>query len=195
MARRVDENKLISIKKATIESVVMDGISGASISKIADKANVSVGYLYRFYTGKRELIEALFAERFNMIQSLLEEQVTSLKSVKEILHVFVKTIFDSSKVDPQSICFTFKLLSDFSFDFPENFKENVNNICSQILKIGRKTGEIDKDIDNEILYTLIVAGLFNFINIRSRAIFKDEPLDEEDIDKTVYLLLKTLAPA
>lgn len=194
MARQIDENKLKAIKKATIEIVVLEGISGASVSKIAEKANVSVGYLYRFYKGKRELLEALFEERFQIIHNLLLQQIQKQTTVKDIVAVFVERIYNIAKKEPQAISFTHKLLSDFSFDLPKEFKENVGKICTEVIELGKKTGEIDSKINNEVLYAVIVGGVLNFVNIRLRRIFEEEYFTEEDTATTVHLLLKTLAP-
>lgn len=194
MARQIDKNKLKAIKKATIEVVVSEGISGASISKIAEKADVSVGYLYRFYKGKRELLEILFEERFKMIHSLLQEQVNTQNTVKDIITVFVNTVYDVAKKEPQTISFSYKLLSDFSFELSKEFKNNVAYTCSEVIKIGNRTGEIDEKINKETLYAVIVGGMFNLINIRQREIFEKENFSNEDSQNTVQLLLKTLAP-
>ncbi|PVX51950.1 TetR family transcriptional regulator [Balneicella halophila] len=194
MARQVDENKINAIKKATVETVVIDGISGASISKIASKAGVSVGYLYRFYKGKRELLEALFEERFQMINNLLLDQVYTQNSVEDIVTFFVKTIYEIANTRPQSISFTHKLLSDFSFELPKEFKKDVTNICQRLIKLGHKTGEIDADITDEIIYVLLVGGVLNFVNIRQRRIFEDKEFTQEDVVKTTELLLKALSP-
>lgn len=193
MARQVDENKILEIKKATIEVVVIEGVSGASVSKIAEKANVSVGYLYRFYKGKRELLEILFEERFQLIHSLLLQQIKKQNSVKDILSVFIERIYNIAQKEPQNISFAHKLLSDFSFDLPKAFKQNVSKICNEVIKIGKRTGEIDPQITNEILYAVIVGGTFNFINIRLRDIFDAESFKQKDVKNTVQLLLKTLA--
>lgn len=193
MARKTDKNKLKAIKKATIEVVVLEGISSASVSKIANKANVSVGYLYRFYKGKRELLEALFEERFQMINRLLQEQLKTQSTVKGMMIVFINAIYEVAKKEPQTISFTHRLLSDFSFELSDQIKEDITEICSKVLQIGKKTGEIDASINDETLYAIIVGGVLNFINIRLRNIFEEREFDQENIDNTIALLLKTLS--
>lgn len=193
MARRIDENKLIAIKQAAIEIVVAEGISGASVSKIAQQAEVSVGYLYRFYKGKRELLEALFEERVDSIHDLLLQQIERQSSVKDILDVFVSRMYFIAQQEPQNISFTHKLLADFSFEFPKSFKLKVSRICEQVIAIGKETKEISPDIDGETLYAIIVGGTLNFINIRLRNIFEKQSFRQEDSKKLLHLILKTLA--
>ncbi len=193
MARQIDESKLEAIKKATIDIVVQDGITGASISKIADKAQVSAGYLYRFYKGKRELLETLFEERFQIIHDLLLREIEQQKTVKGIISVFIETVYDIANKEPQMIIFVHKLLSDFSFDLSEKFKENVKKICKKVIKTGTETQEINSEISDETLYGVIVGGTLNFINIRLRNIFEKDSFQQDDIEKNIHLVLKTLA--
>lgn len=194
MARQIDENKLIAIKRATIAIVVQEGISGASVSRIADKAKVSTGYLYRFYRGKRELLEALFEERFEMIHSLLLQEIETKSTIKDIVSSFVQRLYSTAKKEPKSIIFTHRLLSDFSFELSQDFKKNVAKICNDVLKMGKLTKEIAPEVNSEILYAVIVGSVLNFINIRLRNIFQDNEFVQQDIDTTVQLVLKTLAP-
>ncbi len=193
MARQVDENKIIAIKKATIEIIVQEGISGASVSRIADKAGVSAGYLYRFYRGKRELLEAIFEERFEMIHSLLLQEIERQATIRDMVASFVQRLYTTAQAEPQNIIFTHRLLSDFSFELSQSFKKNVEKICNEVVKIGKATKEIDSKITNEILYAVIVGGVLNFINIRLRNIFDETEFAQRDIDMTVELVLKTLA--
>lgn len=192
MARQIDERKLEAIKKATVEIVVSEGITGASISKIAQKANVSTGYLYRFYKGKRELLETLFEERFEIIHNLLLHEIERQKTVKGIVSIFVERVYGIANNEPQMISFISKLLSDFSFDLPKQFKENVSKICKKVIEIGSETQEINPKINDEVLYIIIVGGMLNFVNIRLRTIFEKKSFEQEDIDHTIELLLKTL---
>ncbi len=193
MARQIDEGKLEAIKQATVEIVVSEGIAGASISKIAQRANVSAGYLYSFYKGKRELLETLFEERLQVIHDLLLHEIEHHKTVKGIVSVFVETIYDIANKEPQMISFISKLLSDFSFDLPKKFKESVTKICKKVIEIGTETREINPKINDEVLYMVIVGGILNFVNIRLRNIFEKKSFQQEDTDHTVELLLKTLS--
>ncbi len=194
MARRVDENKIQAIKQATIETVVLEGVSGASVSRIAERAGVSNGYLYRFYKGKRELLEALLEERLEMIHVMLQEQIAVQSSVKDIVAIFVKAIYKVAMESPLTISFSHRLLTDFSFELSKNLKNQIVKMCAEILEIGHRTGEIGKTIDNEKLYAIIVGGLLNGINIRLRNIFGKNTFTKDDIVFSTELLLKTLTP-
>lgn len=192
MARQVDENKIQAIKEATINIVVSDGISGASISKIARKAQVSEGYLYRFYRSKRELLEMLFIEGFYKMQSLLELQVDTKHTVEEIVVAFSNRIYELVETEHNIVSFHHKLLTDFSFEIPEKYKNNVQEICTKILAVGKETKEIDEELTAEQLYAIVVGGTLQFINTRLRNLFSDAPFSKEDIAKSVTIILRTM---
>lgn len=192
MARQVDENKIQAIKEATINIVVSDGISGASISKIARKAQVSEGYLYRFYRSKRELLEMLFIEGFYKMLSLLELQVDTKHTVEEIVVAFSNRIYELVETEHNIVSFHHKLLTDFSFEIPEKCKNNVQEICTKILAVGKETKEIDEELTAEQLYAIVVGGTLQFINTRLRNLFSDAPFSKEDIAKSVTIILRTM---
>lgn len=192
MARQVDENKIQAIKEATINIVVSDGISGASISKIARKAQVSEGYLYRFYRSKRELLEMLFIEGFYKMQSLLELQVDTKHTVEEIVVAFSNRIYELVETEHNIVSFHHKLLTDFSFEIPEKCKNNVQEICTKILAVGKETKEIDEELTAEQLYAIVVGGTLQFINTHLRNLFSDAPFSKEDIAKSVTIILRTM---
>ncbi len=59
MARPVSGNKQQDIRNATIAEVAAVGSTGVSVNKIAKRAGVSVGTIYRFYETKDDLLFAV----------------------------------------------------------------------------------------------------------------------------------------
>ena len=47
MAKKVDQTKIERIRNASVEVISEHGILGGSVASIAERADVSVGYLYR----------------------------------------------------------------------------------------------------------------------------------------------------
>ena len=47
MAKKVDRTKIERIRDASVEVISEHGILGGSVASIAERADVSVGYLYR----------------------------------------------------------------------------------------------------------------------------------------------------
>ena len=62
MARPVSGNKQQDIRNATIAEVAAVGSTGVSVNKIANRAGVSVGTIYRFYETKDDLLFAVYLD-------------------------------------------------------------------------------------------------------------------------------------
>ena len=62
MARPVSGNKQQDIRNATIAEVAAVGSTGVSVNKIAKRAGVSVGTIYRFYETKDDLLFAVYLD-------------------------------------------------------------------------------------------------------------------------------------
>ncbi len=192
MARIADEKKLEAIKAATRNVVVKEGISSASISRIAAKAGVSAGYLYRYYSGKRELLEALFDESLGVIHQLLSTYATKKSSIKEMVTAFTYRIFEVATTDIETVSFQHRLLSDYSFEIPPKTLQEMQELFQGIVKWGHETKEINPNITAEHFYVIAIGGLLEFINIRTRGFFVTDKFTQEDINQQIVFILKAL---
>lgn len=192
MAKQIDITKIEAIKTATIKIVVTHGIAGASISLIAKEAGVSDGYLYRHYSGKRELIADLFTQRFNYIHTLLNTLLEENKTIALVVEQFTRKMYETAIQNSKLISFFYKLLSDFSFEIPEECKQDIQQLCNRIIEMGRTTGEIKTPITAEQFYAITVGGILQFINIRLRGIFSDADFSENDIMATIQFIQKAI---
>ncbi len=192
MARIADEKKLEAIKTAARNIVVMEGISSASISRIAAKAGVSAGYLYRYYSGKRELLEALFEESLGVIQSLLSTYAANKSTIKEMVTAFTTRIFEVAATDIEAVSFQHRLLSDYSFEIPQKTLQEMRKLFKSIVKWGHETKEINPRITAEHFYVIAIGGLLEFINIRTRGLFITDQFTQEDVDRQIAFILKAL---
>ena len=91
MARKIDEDKQVRIKQATMKTIVDCGIEKTTIAMIAKNANVSGGYLYRLYSGKQDLINELYFEKVTSLNTELEFLIgLNQTSVASILQAFIQ---------------------------------------------------------------------------------------------------------
>lgn len=60
--RTKDQDKQQRIKEAMIHLILRDGITGASVSKIAHEAGVSPATIYVYYSSKEEMLSEVFRE-------------------------------------------------------------------------------------------------------------------------------------
>ena len=143
MARKIDEDKQLRIKQATMKTIVDCGIEKTTIAMIAKNANVSGGYLYRLYSGKQALINELYFEKVVSLNIELEFLIgLNQTSVTSILQAFIQNRVVYAQNEPIASNFFYQLLHNDNFTINEELKEKSISIIRTIKEIGNKTGEI-----------------------------------------------------
>jgi len=195
MAKVIDETKLIRIKEAAIELVVQNGYGGASISAIARQADVAVGYLYRFYGSKYDLISDLLDDKLKDIAGYLEIMMEQCNTIQQVITPLVTYFIEMAKKQPHHIRFIYTLVNDYRFSILPNQHKRIHSLCSQLLNIGANTREISPNFNEEEIYLMTVIYPVVFINVRFKHLFSDATLSDEDKERMVSLCMSALKGA
>lgn len=115
--RTKDENKSNSIYKAAMEVVSQDGMSGASVSKIAKAAGVSSSTIYIYFENKEDMMNKLYIRFKEESCSAFLKGFLPGQDVKENLSRFLKNMFQYMRDNP------------VQFSFHEQFFNSPNISC------------------------------------------------------------------
>ena len=192
MAKVVDESKLMRIKEAAIELIVHNGYGGASISAIARQADVAVGYLYRFYDSKYELVSDLLADKIKDIAGQLEVMMAQCSTIQQVITPLVNYFFELAWQQPHHIRFIYTLINDYRFSILPDQHQRIHRLCRQLLTIGGETREIAPTFSEEEVYLMTVIYPVQFINIRFKQLFCQQALSEADKEQVVRLCMGAL---
>jgi len=192
MARAIDESKIEKIKEATIQLVVEQGYGGASVSKIAKKASVAEGYLYRHYKSKSDLIFDLLDKSMTALISQFEETIKQSTDLIEILENTVRILFEYTRNDMMRMKFMFVLMNDYNFSIAEELRQRTIEVCQQVIAVGRSKNQIDESIVEEDVYLLSISYTIQFINHRLKNFFGNTELDEEAVQKVLGICKKAM---
>jgi TetR/AcrR family transcriptional regulator, repressor of fatR-cypB operon len=187
MARLIDESKIVRIKEATIQLVVLNGFGNASISEIARRAGVAEGYLYRHYKGKTELVEDLLNLNMNQIVDKLEELLEKQYSVSTIIEQLIRALFEIANQNPDRIKFLYVLMNDYNFNIQEAQRQRIYSLCTRIKEKGLASGELNTNTEEEDIYLLGVTIPIQFINYRLKNFFNRSELGENEINKLLNI--------
>ena len=91
--RKSSRDKILSV---ALELFATNGFQGASVSKIAEKANISKGLMYNYFKSKEELLEAVVMEGFNKIAAIeygMKEGEEPLVRLKKIIDDTLDSLF------------------------------------------------------------------------------------------------------
>ena len=177
MAKKMDMTKLDRIREASVEIISEHGILNSSVASIAERAGVSVGYLYRHYPGKVDLIN-----------DLLETN-----DIRKIVRGIVEFIIESAATNRPKHKFLIMLLNDFSVEINPDIRERIRSIGDTLIAVGRKNNVLRDDTSVEDLYIALVGIPMQYLASRYKFGFGDETDDQRRlIEKITAISLSAI---
>ncbi|MDV7188541.1 TetR/AcrR family transcriptional regulator [Lutibacter sp. TH_r2] len=193
MARKIDEEKLIRIKAATMKTIVEKGIEGATIAMIAKNANVSGGYLYRLYRGKQALIDELYFDKVNSLNNELEFLIElNPTTIAPILKAFIQNRIVYALNEPVASKFFYQLLHNVNFKIPSKLKKKSILVMEQLNAIGQKSGEISMDIEILQLHFHVLVYVVDYIHFKRTNFLGIENTTNNDVNYLTNNILNIL---
>lgn len=169
MARVTDPQKLDRIRACTMDLIVRNGFAGITIAAVAEKAGVSVGYLYRHYAGKDELVTDLVVQNFETLRQTVTGMLAQSESVAAVVRYYLTQLFILAEQEPVKARFISVLFRDVRFREIARGKRllNIPEVAASLLAKGRATGEIREDVTvPEVMLFLLNLPLdYIFVNL------------------------------
>lgn len=163
MPRIADPNKLIRIREAVKELIVESGYHGVSTKMIAKKAGVALGYMYRHYKSKDEILKSIvdldFKPKFENFLKLITSDLNVEDKVKSVL----KEIFKLEKENSLELCFFFRLYIEYLYGtFKKYSKEVALKLEEKVLKdVSIKTELLNTREFDTTMFVLIMSLVLN----------------------------------
>ncbi|MGL5635655.1 MAG: TetR/AcrR family transcriptional regulator [Bacteroidales bacterium] len=192
MARRIDETKIERIREAALEIISESGILNCSVAMIAQQANVSVGYLYRHYPSKDDLIAFLLKNSLEVINdriaSLLEQEV----SLEELVRGVITLIGETAVSEPAKIKFFIIVFNDFSYGINPALTEQVRTLSQQVIDIYGAKGLLNPQLQAVDVFTILIGMPFQYFSVYFKGLFEQKEKDSFIIEHMIQLALSTI---
>jgi len=193
MARKIDADKIVRIKEATMKTIVENGIEATTIAMIAKNAGVSGGYLYRTYKGKQDLINELYYDKVNSLYKELEFLLAlNQTSVRLLIESFIQNRVIYFLNEPIASKFFYQLLHNENFSASDDVKYKSAELMERIKNIGVKSGEISASTTVYQLHYHILVYAVDFINFTRKNIFGEQEVTINDVKSLTDNILKIL---
>jgi len=193
MARKIDGDKIIRVKEATMKTIVENGIEATTIAMIAKNAGVSGGYLYRTYKGKQDLINELYYDKVNSLYKELEFLLAlNQTSVRLLIESFIQNRVIYFLNEPIASKFFYQLLHNENFSASDDVKYKSAELMERIKNIGVKSGEISASTTVYQLHYHILVYAVDFINFTRKNIFGEQEVTMNDVKSLTDNILKIL---
>jgi AcrR family transcriptional regulator len=152
MAKQSEKRE--DVLNATLALIAEQGFHAAPMSQIAEKAQLGVGTIYRYFKSKEELINALYLEiRKKMAQVILSGQDTS-RPVKEQFIQYLQNLIRYLIIHPAEIQFTQQYEnSPFITETTRNEVSKIASPISDLFALARNKNLL-KDLPDSVLMAI-----------------------------------------
>ena len=195
MAKPMDMRKLDQVKRATMELMVESGYKSITVSRIANRANVSPGYLYSHYASINDLIEELLDTTYESFVDYMKTVVVELTSIREFVKHFVQGMIDFTMTDPLLVQFVTALMDDHAY-FNERIKNDnelgIEEYIVTLLKCGHDNLEIGQHIDALEFVAIMIRLPLNYLNLRFLYADKYGSICSKDVSKLSRIIINAL---
>lgn len=190
------ERTLKKILSAARKLFVKNGFSGASIGKIAEKAQVNQSLIYHYFSNKAELWKRVKDDLLlNLSSSDQEIPYLDFENLDDFLTYLVRDRFDYYIKNPDIVrMLQWQQLEEDDQELTGLKGEKVENWLETIQKLQKKK-EIDPEIAAKTVFTLIVGAAWSGIIFYPGILTQNFKEQEEYISTTIKLLKKAIQGA
>ena len=192
MYKKLDDEILNNILESGIDEFVDRGFSGANMRGIAQRAGVSVGVIYKYFSDKESFFRACLDHSLQLLDNVLAEAVKEEDDfdscIRNIVYALVRHSQQHSNYNAMYNEITAGGCRVYAAEFAKEIETRSAQVYSRLIAKAQAQGRISKDADSGVLAfffdNLLMMLQFSFSceYYRERMkIFCGESADKEDI--------------
>ena len=192
MYKKLDDEILNNILESGIDEFVDRGFSGANMRGIAQRAGVSVGVIYKYFSDKDSFFRACLDHSLQLLDNVLAEAVKEEDDfdscTRNIVYALVRHSEQHSNYNAMYNEITAGGCRVYAAEFAREIETRSAQVYSRLIARAHAQGRISKDADSGVLAfffdNLLMMLQFSFSceYYRERMkIFCGESADKEDI--------------
>lgn len=161
--REKDPEKINKIFEATLKLANEEGIDAINMAKIAKEAKVASGTLYIYFENKETLLNELYTYACDLWIESVDISIES-NDFREKLYIIWKNNIDFA-LDNFEVM-KFKILFLHSKYLNQTNREKSSSLLDSFYKLfdEAKENKIIKDMNSELIYSLLESSMFQVIN-------------------------------
>ena len=171
-----DEKKFEAISQAAIHLIITEGLSGASMSKIAKQAGVSAATIYIYFTNKEEMLSELYRSCKQKMSVELLKNVDTEGNIEKALRQLWRNLYRYIPTHAEE--FSFLEQFENSPHVEKISKESIENEFKPLftmLERGKEEGVI-KNMPHEMIRSF---GFFPIVRLTKEELLGNVILTEE----------------
>jgi TetR/AcrR family transcriptional regulator len=150
MFKKLTEEKKAEILETGIAEFAQKGVDRANINIIAEKAGISVGVLYKYYTDKETFFLACLRRSLGILKSVLEEQLDNSDKLLVRAEKMIRTVQKTSREHSNYIMMYNEITTGSNKKYASVLAKEIEGISSDVYTKFITDAEKDGDIRNDI---------------------------------------------
>lgn len=181
MEEKLPDKKAAALK-AALELISEQGFHGTPMSQIAQRANVGVGTIYRYFSGKEDLINELYIHVKSRLARYTLHNYAENRPVRESFIVLLRNIVDYFRANPQELFFMEQyanspLITAASHEEGLRMFEPVNTMFRRA-----REANLLKELPMEMLSTIAYGATISLVKL---CLSGKAEIEEADLDAGV----------
>ena len=144
----------MALINAGIKEFADSGLTGASLSKIAKNAGISVGVIYKYYSDKNALFLACVHYGLETLSEVLNDVISHEDDielcVKNIVIAVVQTSIDGSEINRMYNTISSMEANIFAKELAQEIEGVSAKVYCELVAKAQKMGKIDKNADSKL---------------------------------------------
>jgi TetR/AcrR family transcriptional regulator, fatty acid metabolism regulator protein len=186
----VDKRRLIL--DAAIRVFARQGFHHCRVSDVADEAGVAYGLVYHYFDSKEEILNTLFAERWQLMLDAITEIDSQSVPARDKLYMVASFIIDSYHHEPDLmkviIVEVTRAANTFGREHLEKIREAYGMIAA-IVEKARADGSFKEDISADFAAMCFYGAIEQLL---SGWIFGYLPTTDEEFERAKSLVVETI---
>ena len=149
MLKKLTEEKLSEILECGMSEFAEHGFESASMKKIAERADISVGVLYKYYADKEAFVMACIRRCLDKLEDFLTDMTATEDKPLNYVRSMIKTLLFYSREHGDYIRMYHRItqMSECSAPLAREIEGFTSKMYSEFLTKAQESGDIRKDID------------------------------------------------
>jgi len=190
LARKPKGDKPRDIRKATVEEVAHVGSTAVSVNKIAKRAGVSVGTLYRFHRSKDDLLFSVFLDIKNDIHNAMMSAAAEKEGAAERLKAMWFALVDYGFRAPGDFQIVEIMSSETRLQISQNMQlKAIQADVQREIQQGIDDGTL-VNADARTIETVLASPA---ITLARRAVLSKKPADRDEVERIFSLVWRGIA--
>jgi TetR/AcrR family fatty acid metabolism transcriptional regulator len=186
----VDKRRLIL--DSAIHVFANQGFHHCRVSDVADEAGVAYGLVYHYFNSKEEILNTLFAERWQLMLDAIEEIDSQPVPARDKLYMVASFIIDSYHHEPELMKVIIVEVTRAANSFGATHLDQIRAAYSMIATIvdgARQDGSFKEDISAEFAAMCFYGAIEQLL---SGWIFGYLPTSDEEFEGAKSLVVETI---